>query len=95
MTLGGARLVAVSASGGAPQSRAAVVRRFVREGVHHIFIGPDHILFVIGLLLMGGGVRRLLRIVTAFTVAHSITLALAATGIVTPPSRLVESVIAR
>ena len=76
------------------QSRGAVIRRFLVEGVHHIFIGPDHILFVVGLLLLGGKVRRLLKIVTAFTIAHSITLALAATGRVTPPAQFVEPLIA-
>jgi uncharacterized GH25 family protein/hydrogenase/urease accessory protein HupE len=78
----------------AARQRAGVVRRFVIEGVHHIFIGPDHILFIVALLLLGGGLHRLLRIVTAFTLAHSVTLALAATGVLTPPARIVESVIA-
>jgi hydrogenase/urease accessory protein HupE len=71
-----------------------VVRQFIREGIHHIFIGPDHILFVIGLLLAGGSLGRLLKVVTGFTIAHSITLTLAALGIFMPPSRLIESVIA-
>ena len=56
-----------SAVGKAPVSRD-VVRRFVAAGIHHIFIGPDHILFVIGLLLLGGSLRRLLKIVTGFTI---------------------------
>jgi hypothetical protein len=73
---------------------AAVLRRFVGAGLHHIFIGPDHILFVLGLLLLGGGLVRLLKIVTAFTAAHSITLALATLGWVTPPARIVEPLIA-
>ena len=81
------------ATGIAP-SRFAVVVRFIREGVHHIFIGPDHILFIVGLMLCGGRVRRLLQIVTGFTLAHSVTLALAALGLVTPPARLIESAIA-
>jgi hydrogenase/urease accessory protein HupE len=72
----------------------AVLRRFLLAGIHHIFIGPDHILFVIGLLLLGGGAMRLLKIVTAFTLAHSVTLALATLGIVSPSPRLVEPVIA-
>jgi len=87
-----------SAAGAAATSaatrRAGVVQRFVIEGVHHIFIGPDHVLFIVALLLLGGGLQRLLRIVTAFTLAHSVTLALAATGVLAPPARLVESVIA-
>ncbi len=72
----------------------AVVRKFVPAGIHHILIGPDHILFLIGLLLLGGTVRQLTLVVTAFTVAHSITLSLAALNIVTPPARIIEPAIA-
>ncbi|MBC8101180.1 MAG: HupE/UreJ family protein [Cytophagales bacterium] len=79
---------------GTGQSTISVVRQFVREGIHHIFIGPDHILFIVGLLLMGGGLKRLLKIVTAFTVAHSITLVLATLNILDPSPRLIEPVIA-
>jgi hypothetical protein len=77
-----------------PPSIMATVMTFIREGVHHIFIGPDHILFVVALLLLGGTLRRLLAIVTAFTIAHSITLILAVAGIVTPSARIIEPVIA-
>ena len=73
---------------------AAVLRTFVPAGVHHIAIGPDHILFVLGLLLLGGGLARLIKIVTSFTIAHSITLALASLGLVRLPSRIVEPLIA-
>ena len=76
------------------QSIAGVVVKFVKLGMHHIAIGPDHILFVIGLMLLGGSVGRLLKIVTAFTIAHSITLGLATFGIVSPPASIVEPVIA-
>jgi hydrogenase/urease accessory protein HupE len=79
---------------GGQQGLAQVVRTFVAAGIHHIFIGPDHILFIIGLLLLGGGLARLLKIVTAFTVAHSITLALAALEIVRPSPRVIEPAIA-
>lgn len=79
---------------GGGASIPAIVGQFVREGIHHIFIGPDHILFVIGLLLAGGSVRYIFKIVTAFTLAHSLTLAVAALGWWTPPSKFVESVIA-
>jgi hydrogenase/urease accessory protein HupE len=71
-----------------------VITTFVREGIHHIFIGPDHILFVLALILLGGTLWSQVKIITAFTVAHSITLALATLNIVQLPSRLVESVIA-
>jgi hydrogenase/urease accessory protein HupE len=79
---------------GSRQGVAAVVRKFVPAGIHHILIGPDHLLFLVGLLLLGGTVRQLLLVVTSFTVAHSITLSLAALDIVTPPARLIEPAIA-
>jgi hydrogenase/urease accessory protein HupE len=72
----------------------AVTRTFVPAGIHHIFIGPDHILFVIGLILLGGGLFRLFKIVTAFTLAHSVTLGLATIGWVRPPGWLIEPGIA-
>lgn len=72
----------------------AVVQKFLPAGIHHILIGPDHLLFLVGLLLLGGTLRRLALIVTAFTVAHSITLSLAALDLVTPPARLIEPAIA-
>jgi hydrogenase/urease accessory protein HupE len=79
---------------GTRQGIRAVVQKFVPAGVHHILIGPDHILFLVGLLLLGGSIRRLLLVVTAFTLAHSITLSLAALNLVIPPARLIEPAIA-
>ena len=76
------------------QKVLTVVRQFLGEGIHHIFIGPDHILFIVGLLLLGGSMGELLRIVTAFTIAHSITLVLATLNILTPPARFIEPAIA-
>ena len=70
------------------------MKKFIPAGIHHILIGPDHLLFLVGLLLLGGSVRQLLIVVTSFTVAHSITLSLAALNIVTPPARLIEPAIA-
>lgn len=72
----------------------AVIRKFVPAGIRHILIGPDHLLFLVGLLLLGGSMRRLLLVVSAFTAAHSITLTLAALNVVTPPARLIEPAIA-
>ena len=54
--------------------------RFLPAGIHHILIGPDHLLFLVGLLLLGGSVRQLALVVTAFTLAHSLTLSLAVLG---------------
>ena len=79
---------------GSTQGRWAVVKTFVMSGIEHILIGPDHILFLIGLLLLGGTFRRLALIVTAFTMGHSITLSLAALDVVSPPARFIEPLIA-
>jgi hydrogenase/urease accessory protein HupE len=79
---------------GTRQGTLAVIRKFVPAGVHHILIGPDHLLFLIGLLLLGGPIRRLLVVVTAFTIAHSITLSVAALSILSPPARIIEPAIA-
>ena len=75
---------------------------YAREGVWHIWIGFDHLLFLISLLLpavlatprFAPALWDVFKVVTAFTVAHSITLALAALAVVSLPSRLVESAIA-
>ena len=91
-------------------SRCRQFLDYGREGVWHIWIGFDHILFLLSLLLPAVLERRrgrweavdafapafwdVFKIVTAFTVAHSITLSLATLGVVTLPSRLVESAIA-
>jgi hydrogenase/urease accessory protein HupE len=79
---------------GTRQGVLAVVKKFIPSGIHHILIGPDHILFLVGLLLLGGSIRQLLLVVTSFTIAHSITLSLAALDYVTPPARLIEPAIA-
>jgi len=79
---------------GGRQGAFAVFKEFTQAGIHHIAIGPDHILFIVGLLLLGGSVLRLLGIVSAFTVGHSITLSLAALNIVAPPARIIEPAIA-
>jgi len=76
------------------QGTAAVLAVFVPSGIEHILIGPDHVLFLVGLLLLGGSLRTLVTIVTAFTVGHSITLSLAALDIVSPPASLIEPAIA-
>ena len=127
--------VGAAAGSAAAHSLLSGFLGFVPEGVHHILVGSDHILFLLALLLPALLVRRqaaapmnvtlasdgsatmgrmqagpggdwlpapalkpvlldVLRVVTAFTVAHSITLALAAFDLVNPPSRAVESIIA-
>ncbi len=79
---------------GTTQGTLAVIRRFAASGVHHILIGPDHLLFLIGLLLLGGSLRQLVLVVSAFTVAHSVTLSLAVFRVLAPPAWLIEPAIA-
>jgi HupE / UreJ protein len=67
---------------------------FVKLGVEHIFTGYDHLAFLAGLLIMTTTLRALVKVITAFTAAHSITLALATLGLVAIPGRLIESLIA-
>jgi hypothetical protein len=67
---------------------------FIKLGVEHIFLGYDHIMFLFALIVIGGRLLDLVKIVTAFTVAHSITLILAALEILQLPPRLIESGIA-
>jgi hypothetical protein len=76
-------------AGGGPH-----VLAWVRMGVEHILTGYDHLVFLFGLVLIGGRLRSLVGAVTAFTVAHSMTLALAVLDVWSPPSRLVEMAIA-
>ena len=79
---------------GTTQGAIEVMKTFVRSGIHHIMIGPDHILFLVGLLLLGGSTMALVKIVTAFTIGHSVTLTLAALNLVTPPASVIEPAIA-
>jgi hypothetical protein len=67
---------------------------FFKLGVHHIATGWDHLAFLLGLLLLRQSLAQLVKVVTAFTLAHSLTLALAANGWVTPPGELIEPAIA-
>ena len=67
---------------------------FLSLGVKHILTGYDHLLFLFGLLLVAGGFFCSLGIITSFTIAHSITLAVATLQLVQIPSRIVEPLIA-
>jgi hydrogenase/urease accessory protein HupE len=67
---------------------------FLRQGIRHILSGPDHLLFVFGLLLIVATPWALVKTVTAFTLAHSITLAAATLGYVQPPAPPIEAAIA-
>jgi hypothetical protein len=96
--------------GGAETGAFEQLRQYVRDGVWHIWLGFDHILFLLSLLLPAVLLRRegswlparsfravaidVAKIVTSFTVAHSITLTLATLSVLTPDSRWIESGIA-
>ena len=67
---------------------------FILWGMHHIFVGYDHIAFLMALLLAAQRLRDMVRIVTSFTVAHSITLLLAALDVIRLPGAVTESLIA-
>jgi len=71
-----------------------VVRTYLALGVEHILLGIDHLLFVLALLFLVGSWRRLIGTVTAFTLAHSLTLAAATLGWIRVPQAPVEAVIA-
>lgn len=68
--------------------------RFVALGAEHILIGADHLLFLLTVLVAGAGWRYWLAVVTAFTVAHSVTLVLSVFGIVQAPAHIIEPLIA-
>jgi hypothetical protein len=74
-------------------STGSSVLRYVALGVEHIATGYDHLVFLLGLLLLAAGVREVITVVTGFTAAHSITLALAALGRVRPEADAVEALI--
>lgn len=69
-------------------------REFLLLGITHIATGYDHILFLLGLLMVGGSFKSAIKIITSFTVAHSITLALATMNLINLPPRIIEPLIA-
>lgn len=71
-----------------------VARTYLVLGVQHILLGVDHLLFVLALLLVVKGIRRIVTTITAFTLAHSITLAAATLGLVHVPGPPIEAAIA-
>ncbi|MFK7984189.1 MAG: HupE/UreJ family protein [Saprospiraceae bacterium] len=71
-----------------------VIQLYILLGIEHILIGIDHLLFVLGLLLLVKGIKPLIQTITAFTVAHSITLGAATFDLLSVPQAPVEAVIA-
>ncbi len=70
------------------------VQQYIVSGIEHIAIGYDHIAFLLAVIVLGRHLWPLVKVVTAFTIAHSITLTVAVLGIVSLPSALVEALIA-
>jgi hydrogenase/urease accessory protein HupE len=85
------RLAELRAASG---SRSSLARRYFALGTEHILLGVDHLLFVLGLLLLLRRVGALIKTITAFTVAHSLTLAAAALDVVSVPLAPVEAAVA-
>jgi hydrogenase/urease accessory protein HupE len=83
----------VTLSAPAP-SLGATLERYLVTGIEHIFLGYDHIAFLIAVVLWARRLVPVIKIVTAFTIAHSITLSLAALNVVVIPSTIVEPAIA-
>jgi len=73
---------------------SAMAWSMLKLGIEHILTGADHLIFLLGLILVGGRLRSLVGAVSAFTLAHSITLALASLSLFVPSPRLVEPAIA-
>jgi hydrogenase/urease accessory protein HupE len=78
----------------AEPGRGQIALTYIVLGVEHILLGIDHLLFVLALLMIVANFKKLVATITAFTVAHSITLALAALGFVSMPGPPVEAIIA-
>jgi hydrogenase/urease accessory protein HupE len=76
------------------QTRPHAFWGFLALGVEHIWLGFDHLAFLFALLIAGGTLREAAKIITSFTIAHSITLALATLEIIAIPSSVVEPMIA-
>lgn len=68
--------------------------RFIQMGVMHIFTGVDHMSFLVGLVLISRRLRDLVFVVTGFTIGHSLTLALAVTGIIRPHAEFIDALVA-
>jgi HupE / UreJ protein len=89
----GARVQVLVPARGAAEDGGAGIGRFVGLGAEHILVGYDHLAFLLSLILLGGGARELVRVVTGFTVGHSVTLSLAALGFLRVDARLVDALI--
>ncbi|HWW77576.1 MAG TPA: HupE/UreJ family protein [Pyrinomonadaceae bacterium] len=94
LTAASSSLTADAGSSSSEGGRSASFRSFLKLGVEHILTGYDHLLFLFGLLVACRRFSTAAKIITCFTLAHSLTLALAALDIVSLPARVVEPLIA-
>jgi hypothetical protein len=84
----------LDASAGDARLRDAGFLEYVQLGIMHILTGPDHMSFLLGLVLISRRLRDLVFVVTGFTIGHSITLALAVTGILRPHAEYIDALVA-
>ncbi len=74
--------------------QGAGILKFIEMGIMHIFTGIDHMAFMLGLVLISRRVKDLLLVVTGFTLGHSLTLALAVTGVLRPDAQFIDALVA-
>lgn len=84
----------VDASADEGRLRDANFFEYIRLGIMHILTGPDHMSFLLGLVLISRRLRDLVFVVTGFTIGHSVTLALAVTGILRPHAEYIDALVA-
>lgn len=90
----GSRDIAISGDNAANRLENADFLEYIAMGVMHIFTGIDHMSFLLGLVLISRRFRDLLFVVTGFTIGHSLTLALAVTGLVRPHAEFIDALVA-
>ena len=77
-----------------PIKKQSLPSSYLNLGIDHLISGPDHILFILGLMFLVSGILNMIKTITAFTVAHSITLGLSVLDLISLPRATVEAVIA-
>jgi hypothetical protein len=87
------QILEIASDGNENRLQSASFFEYVRLGIAHILTGPDHISFLLGLVLISRTLRDLIFVVTGFTLGHSITLALAVTGIIRPHAEFIDALV--
>ena len=77
-----------------PIKKQSLPSSYLNLGIDHLISGPDHILFILGLMFLVSGILNMIKTITAFTVAHSITLGFSVLGLISLPQATIEAVIA-